>query len=171
MRIKQVGNKKESAAGNFVSDEATITILAGSPVYLKPDGTVPGLSAVSADSIAAARQPFFFGLAIADTAPLGLSEAVVYGMFDYARIVLTSRSATSATWASYAALAIGDIMSVVTAAGVQALSQSGAGSASVQGWDVVLGSTYPSQTTQASSLGVAASQYWTTTTRVFIRRL
>lgn len=167
MRWKYVGNKKDTGMTVFNNDD-TVTILAGGPVFLKPDGTTPGKSAVSAESLAAARQGFFFGFAIANTGLLADGEAQVFGMFDYARVMLCSRSATSATWASYAALAVGDIMSIVTIAGVQAISQSGAGSASAAGWDIQLGASLPSQTTQASSLGPVGS-YWTTQLRVLVQ--
>jgi hypothetical protein len=171
MRFKPVGNKKDLIANNILSDEASITILAGGPTFLKPDGLQPGISAVSAETLAAALQPFFWGFALTDVVPGALGEAIGFGMYDYARVLLTSRSATDATWASYSAIALGDIMAIVTTAGVQAVQRTGAGSASVLGFDVIAGQTKVSQTTQASSLGVQASQYWTTTLRVLIRRL
>jgi len=171
MNFKQVGNKPDKLSVRIKSDEASVTIKQGGPVFLKADGTDPGKSVVSAESLAAALQPFFFGFALMDVAVGADADAIAFGMYDYARVLLTSRSATDATWASYSAGALGDIMAINTVAGVQAMQRTGAGSASVMGFDVVLGATYASQTTLASSLGIAGSQYWTTQLRVFIRRM
>ncbi len=107
MRFKVAGNKKDIVAVVVKNAETTITISAGAPVFLAANGTNDGLAVTSAVSEAAASQTGFFGIATADIAPGALGEAQVFGFFDTARMLIATRSATSAVWASFVAGSIG----------------------------------------------------------------
>lgn len=117
MRFKQTGNKRDIVAVVVKNNSATVTIPKGAPLYL--DVAAPdGLLAKGAPGVSAAETGAnFFGLATADIAPGAYGESVVFGYFDQARIVLTTRSATTATWQTYSALAIGDYVTAITGTG------------------------------------------------------
>jgi hypothetical protein len=171
--IAEMGGDKPVRSRNRIrSDESTVTILKGSPVFFTMDGTRDGIDAVSAEGLAAAKQGFFAGLSTIDIAPGKIRETIIFGTVEYARVVTATRAATTDVWASYAAIATGDILSVLTATGsVQALTRAGAGSAGVFPMFAAVG-TIASATTQASSVGSATfsgSLYSTSTLKVFVR--
>ena len=174
------GNKPNRQRNKVRSGETAITILKGAPMFYKMDGggsnTYPddGIEVVSAESLAAASQTMFAGLAMSDIAPGKYREGLVHGICEYARVVTASRAATTDVWVSYSAGAVGDILSINTATGsVQALSRIGAGSGGVFNM-FGLAQTYASATTIASSVGTAtfsASLYSTNSMKVFVRSL
>lgn len=174
MDFKYVGNKADKAQVTIQSDEASIVIMSGAPIALKANGSYPGLSVTSIEGLAAANTPFFAGFNIGPAMnPTDYAKAQVYGFFEYARVLLSTRATSTDVWASYSAIAIGDIMSLVTTSGVQAVQRSGAGSASNQGWWLNAGATLVSATTQASSIanGVGNSTAMVTQLRCFVRAL
>lgn len=162
MRFKYTGNKKDIAAV-VIKNGDTIGIRSGGPVFQKMNATDDGLAVVSGNNLAAAAEQGFFGIAISDIAAGAFGEAQVYGYFDYARVATCTRAASTDVWASYSAGALRDMLKLMTGTGDVAASVSadqcfvrlGAGSAlSVSGlWPVILGSSFASSTTQASSLG------------------
>ena len=178
--ISMGGNKPNTKRAKVRSGETAITILKGSPVFYKMDGggsnTYPddGIEVVSAESLAAASQTMFAGLATADISPGQYKESMVHGICSYARVITSTRAATTDVWVSYSAGAVGDILSINTATGsVQALSRVGAGSAGVFNM-FGLAQTYASATTLASSVGSAifsASLFSTSAVKVFVRSL
>lgn len=170
------GNKPNRQRNKVRSQETTVTILKGSPMFYSPDGTGDGIDVVQAGGLAAVLQGFFAGFAMQDIAPGKIREGLVHGVCEYARVIVATRAASTDVWASYAAGAIGDVMSVNTAtndgaSGIQALSRVGVGSAGIfPMW--ALGTSYASATTQASSIGsAAASLYSTSAMKVFVRSL
>lgn len=120
MRFKNTGNKRDICAVVVKNVSTTITIPKGAPVFLDvaaPDGLlVKGSPSVSAAETGAN----FFGLATADIAPGAYGESIVFGYFDQARIVLTTRTASNGTWQTYSALAIGDYVTALTGTGTGA---------------------------------------------------
>lgn len=166
------GNKPNVIRAKVHSAETTVTILKGSPVFYKITSTAAndGIDVISAEGLADVNQGFFAGIAMQDIAPGKYREAQVFGICEYARLILTTRSATSATWASQAAGAIGDIMSIATGTNLcQALSDAATGVAGTFP-KFALGTSWASITTQASSLGPTGTA-WTTTGRIFMRAL
>lgn len=168
------GNRAARARSKIRSQETTLTILKGSPCFFAFDATGDGLDAVSASGLAAASQTMFAGLALQDIAPGKIRETLVHGLCEFARVITSTRAASTDVWVSYSAGAIGDILSINTAtndgsSGIQALSRVGAGSAGVFNM-FGLAQTYASATTQASSIG-GASLYSVSTLKVFVRSL
>lgn len=166
------GNKPNTMRAKIRSGETSITILKGGPVFYTLGTTVAdnGIKVVSASGLADVSQGLFAGFAMQDVAVGQYREAQIEGICEYARLILTTRSATSATWASQAAGAIGDVLSIATGTNnCQALSDVGVGSAGIFP-RFVLGTSWASITTQASSLGPTGTA-WTTTGRIFIRSL
>lgn len=166
------GDKPVRSRTRFRSAETTVTILKGGPVFYNMNGTRDGFDAVSAESIAAAKQGFCAGLAVIDTAPGKVRESIIFGTCDYARVITATRGATTDPWGSYAAIAVGDILSILSATGsVQGLTRAGAGSAGVFPFFAAVG-TLASATTQASSVGSATfsgSLNSTSALKVFVR--
>lgn len=177
MRFKMVGNKGDIAAIVIRNnDPNSLTILQGAPcsfISNAPTAT-KGADAKAVEGLAAAEGGFFAGFNMSQTLQIGdYGESIMYGFYDYARVLLATRSASDAAWASYSAIALGDIMSVVTTSGVQAVQRSGAGSATVLGWNIIAAQSIVSATTQTSSLanGVGNSTALVTRLRVFVRAL
>lgn len=120
MRFKQTGNKRDIVAVVVKNTSDTVTIHKGSPVFLDV-ATPDGLLVKGPANVAAAETGAnFFGLATADIAPGAYGESVVFGYFNQARIVLTTRTASSGTWQTYSALAIGDYVTALTGTGTGA---------------------------------------------------
>lgn len=157
--IMQVGNKADAYDLNVKSDESSIVIRSGSPVFLQLDGVDDGLAVLSAENLSAHENDLCMGLVLGDILPGGDGKARAFGMVVNARIITATRAATTDPWASYPAGVIGDFLSIVTATGnVQGLIRAGSGSqSSSRGIYFRLASAYASSTTQASSLGTATS--------------
>lgn len=155
MKIQTVGAKPQNLTRLIRSTESTLTIKKGAPVALDFSASKNGWGCKSVVSLAAAEEGFFFGLASADIIPGAFGETV-YGYIAQARVVITSRSATSAAWVSVPAIALGDILNIVTAtdaiSGVQALSRSAAGSAITSPAVLIAAETVASATTLSSTL-------------------
>lgn len=179
MRFKVHGNKKD-VVGIVVQNDDAIVIKAGAPVFLKIDGADDGMDVVSSNNLGAAAEQGFAGIATKDIAVGSYDEPQVFGFFDYARVAVGSRAASSDVWASYPAGALRDMLAVMTGTGHaagstqadQCFTRLGAGSAiSVSGlWPVILGETYASSTTRASSLG-GSSTVSVTLKKVFVRAM
>lgn len=181
MRLKFVGNKADKAVVVIKNANTSIEIKPGAPVFFDCDAASPnqGLSVLSPDGLPNAEQGFFAGFNLTPS-PSGATllvgdtgESLVYGIYDYARVLLSTRAASTDVWASYSAVALGDIMSFVSTSGVQAVQRSAAGSATCLGWWVQAAQTLVSQTTQASSVanGVGNSTAMVTQLRVMVRVL
>lgn len=164
MRFKSVGNKGDRIMTVIVNNDVNNTTLRqGSPCFMDLTPAIPdprgGAGVVTPEGLASAQQVFFAGLNTgADSVPGGdclfgqYAESIVYGFYDYCRVLLSTRATSTDVWASYAAVALGDIMSFVTTSGVQAVQRSAAGSASNQGWWINAAQSLVSATTQASSV-------------------
>lgn len=173
MRIKTVGDGKEVALVGFTNEESSVAIKRGGPVFYKPLATAVGKGAVSAESLANASQNMFAGFnAGPDVAANGRGEAQAYGFFEYARVLVTTRAASTDAWASYPAVALNDQLKFVTAAGVQAVDRSGAGAANVL-VAVAAAFSYASSTTIASTAGYGVGDILNSIVelRVFVRGL
>lgn len=160
MRFKMTGNKRDIVAVVVKnSDTNSLTVKQGSPVILKASGTDDGLAIVSATNVALANLGMFFGIALTDIALNAFGEAQVFGYYDSVRVRVASRAASTDVWASFAAGAVGDGLTLLTGTGGaaasvaadQAVANIGSVAYTVDPY-IRLGQTYASQTTQASSL-------------------
>lgn len=160
MRFKVVGTKRDIMAA-VIKNKDTIIIKRGGPVFYALNGTDDGYAAISANNLAAALQGNFLGVALEDMAVNALApEVQCFGVNDNTRVRTATRAASTDVWASYAAGAIGDILSPVTGTGHaagsteadQAFSNGGSAAYSVFA-RVRLAQSYASATTQASSIG------------------
>ena len=172
MRFQTLGGKRQFGSATVRSSESSVTIKKGAPIFWKSDASASamGVSVKSAESLAAAEEGFFAGMALQDINPSQMGDAYCYGLLEDVRVQLASRAASTDVWASYSAGALGDIMRFTTIADGQAVVRSGAGSASALFWNVHLAETYASTTTQASSIG-GTSLVSITTLRCFIRAM
>lgn len=159
MRFKSVGNKADLAAVVIRNNDPNSTVIkTGAPTFFIDNATLRGLDVAAADGLAAANQGGFAGFNVSQPLNVGdFGEAMVFGYYDYARIFLSSRATTTDSWASYAAIVLGDIMAFITGSGIQGVSRSGAGSATNLGWWVRAAQTLASATTLASSVGGAST--------------
>jgi len=167
------GNKPNRARAKIRSKETTVTILKGGPSFYTMTGTDDGLNAVSAEAIANVQQGLFAGIAAQDILPNKIRETIIHGVVEFARVLTASRPTTTDAWVSYPAGAIGDVMSMISGAGLQGFTRAGAGSAGIFP-NFVLGATYASATTQASSVGSAlfsGSTWSLSTVKIFLRTI
>ena len=176
MRFKSVGNKADLACVVIRNNESTLAIKVGAPVALDPTGSNLGVDVKSVVSLAAASQGNFFGIALAALNPGDFGEAQVFGYNGIARTVLTTRSATTATWASVAAGSYGEYLTIGTGTGNTASN----GDQALVRVDTApqtaaqfarLMETFASIDTLASSLGPQSMSVWTTTRKVFLRAM
>ena len=177
MRFKNVGNKADMCAiVTRNNDPNSLAFKAGAPLFFISNATLRGLDVKVADGLVAAEGGLFAGFNLSGAMVVGdFGESMVFGFYDYARVLLSTRATTTDVWVSYSAIALGDIMSFITTSGVQAVQRSGAGSATVLGWNVIAAQTLVSFTTQASSVLTAGvvgnSTAMVTQLRVFVRAL
>lgn len=176
MRFKQVGNKYDVAAIVFKNNDAQ-NIKVNAPVVLDFSPTTElGAQAKSTNSLAAAEQGNFFGISLTEVLPGQYGEAQVFGFNPNARIVLTTRAASTDVWASQAAGSIGEYLTMGTGTGLaasvgdQALVRVGTAAQTVNQM-VRLAETFASATTLASSLGPQTATIWTITKKVFLRAM
>jgi hypothetical protein len=113
MLINTVGNKADTIS-IVVKNSGTATIPAGSPVYFTFNGTDDGTSVIDATAAGAAKYQTFAGVLPADVVPNSMSNAVVFGFMNAAKVIRQTRSATSVDYAA-TTIAIGDILVVDTA--------------------------------------------------------
>lgn len=159
MKFQTLGGKPQYASVT-VKNADTLIIPKGAPSFYDPTqtGDKLGLAVLSDTALAAANQGFFAGIAKADIGIARFGDSECYGLVP-CRVIVATRSATSAVWASYVALAIGDIMGFSSAVSAQAIIRLGAGSADSAGYLIRAASSYASSTTQASTLGVSTALF------------
>lgn len=117
MRFQSMGDKKEFVAYKVKNDESSASITAGMPVILSVDGTDDGLAVVLPTSSTAAKiAAFQFGVATGTIAAGKIGEALVNGMYDSGIIVCATRAASTDSFASYAAIAVGAVLHPVSVA-------------------------------------------------------
>lgn len=121
MRLPTLGAKYQTAIVQ-VKNADTAVIPNGTPVCLAFNGTDDGLAVVlpSTGGTAKATTLFagvveFTGTSAGTGLPVGsIGDAFFFGMVTNAKVLVVTRSATSAAWPSYAAIAIGDGLGVET---------------------------------------------------------
>jgi hypothetical protein len=169
MRYQLSGGKPDIVAVSVKNAETT-AIPYGTPVILAFNGTDDGLAVLLPSSAGAIKSnALLYGVA-GNSIPAGdVSEVIAYGIVQSARILLATRSASSASWsasdsiASFGALVVDTINNVFS---LQTTSQD-------------LGEALPNAVLLQSIAAVVASASatsdsrtaYTTTKRIFVRML
>jgi len=134
MRFRQVGNKYD-VASIVVKNNTAAAIPMGAPVFMSFNGTDDGLAVIGANAASAVQQNMLAGIIVAPglgavtglTANGGFGEAQVFGFCQSTRLVRQTRATSTDSYASAAAVSVGDILQVNTLTNVDALSDAGAG--------------------------------------------
>lgn len=120
MRFQTLGDK-----GNFssitVRNKDAVAIDAKAPCFFQnpTNASKTGLDVVAAESLAAGDQKLFAGIAFAEIPVNGLGDALTFGFIEDVQQFVRSRSATNVTWATAAAVTVGDELLGYTAVGLQ----------------------------------------------------
>lgn len=172
MRQQTLGRKPQNQWFHIFNTD-TVTIKKGAPCVLDSaaaQSTKFGFGVKSIESLAAAEQGLFMGLATQDIATKTEGDTVA-GYVTNARVLRQSRAASTDVWLSTTAIAVGDVLAMLTAVGVQCLSRSAAGSAFTNIMPVIAFETAASITTIASSSTAGADTsllYSTSILKVFV---
>lgn len=179
MRLPTLGAKYQTTLVQ-VKNADTVAIPNGSPICFAYNGTDDGLAVVlpSTGGVTKASNLFagvcnFSG---STSLPVGsIGDAQFFGMVTNARLLLVTRSATSAVWPSYAAIAVGDALAVETVNNV--FTDLAAGAQTAFGVQAVAAAAIASATTQASTtssgslLALNAATALTVATKVNLRAM
>ena len=179
MRIRQVGNKSDLMAVVVHNAEVSAAIGAGIPVVLNGNGTKDGLDVVlpATSGVLGNIIGLLFGVTTNKIANGDYGEAVVYGFHPTVTLEINSRSASTASWATQAAISGGQFMSVDTVANMlvtfpstigvntNSLTNNALATNYVMPVAVVLGGSAGTASCVASQAGSASS---TADTRVYI---
>jgi hypothetical protein len=117
MRINQnPGFKTPDRMAVKIHNADTVTIPAGAPVVLNMNGTNNGMDVVLPSTSGSLEliQALSYGV---NTGPLAVGsygEAIVFGMCQNLLLELNTRANSSASWSTYAALSIGQYLSIDT---------------------------------------------------------
>lgn len=112
-----------------VKNGGSSTIPRGCPVVLDMDGTDDGVAVVAPSGAAAGdATSFFIGIAKKDIPAGEWGDAVCFGWCNYATVVRQTRAASTDSYASAPALAVGDQLNLQSVG--DGLTRSGAGNVS-----------------------------------------
>lgn len=115
--MQQYGNKGLALKQEYYNGEASASIPPGAPLVFKMDGTDDGIKAVLPSSASALlAQNFFCGIAAdgQSVATGGYGSAVILGFHSGAIVALQTRTASTESWSTAAALSVGQALSVDT---------------------------------------------------------
>jgi hypothetical protein len=135
------------------NQESSADLQVGSTCCFNFSGTEDGVGVVSSNTGAAAKATSLFAGIVLGNAALPANtygRAQRGGLVNYARVLRATRAASTDTWASIAALTIGDLLAVDTVN--NALQRTAAGAASAFLALGALAQTLASVTTLASSV-------------------
>ena len=179
MRLGIIG--KDKAEKVFVvvhNNEATADFINGQAVAYDVAGTVPGNDAKLPATIGGGSPPFLVGV-IGNTTPLSGTNAgllgvpngqfgliQVYGFCQYTQIVRQTRAASTDSFQSNVAIAVGDIMVATT--NVNGLTRSGASSISAAVFNIVAWESFASFSSSASATSDTRTAI-TTAVKTFLR--
>ena len=125
-----IGQKDRPYTGvRTVFNADTTTISMGAPCHLEWSTTVPnGVKNLSSGS-AAKCTAFFMGIAVADIPAGNYGDVVSAGFCNIVKVVRMTRAASTDSWNSYTALAVGDYFTLDTVNNAAARSGAGAAAA------------------------------------------
>ena len=169
MRFKEVGNKRDTIAMVVRNDESSSSIPRGAPVCLTMDGTDDGLAVVLPASGAAIKaHSLAFGVALDTIVAGAFGEVQNFGVCDYVKATINTRAATTDSWTSRAAVAVGQLLVVDTVNNAFATAASVAATSYLP--VAVVGSAVASQAASASTTANDATVV-TTSIKAFLRML
>lgn len=152
MRLQLLNRESAEKIFIYVRNGSGGTLSAGRPTAFDMDGTRDGRDVSSATTAAAAKATSLFaGVPPIDIADNDSGMVQVFGFIDNLMYAHVTRAASTDAWASYPALAVGDVMSIDTVGNGFNRSAAGAASAFLAGF--VGAQTLASATTLASSIG------------------
>lgn len=118
MNSPMIGSAPFKSFGNFKSDEASATIPVGAPICFVMDGTEDGFAAVLPSTAGAAKTPELFAgvnvTAGTGVTPNGFGQFQCYGLCNYALVAQQTRAASTDSYASAAALSVGQPLQIDT---------------------------------------------------------
>lgn len=160
-------NGQENATIICRNDESSSSITKGDAVCFIMDGTRDGKDVIKVTTGAAAKATTLLAGVALETATAGNKvRLAVRGVVQTLNLVLQTRAATTDSWASYPALAIGDVLGIDTVGGNPRRTAAGAASANLAA--MVALQTLASATTQASTTS-NTSLVSSTTIKAFLR--
>lgn len=168
MRIKQVGNKADTAF-IVVRNSLSRDIPLGAPVFFTMNGTNDGLDVIDANGAAGAKQEFLAGIAAGIIPANQIGEAQVFGICQNTRVVTITRAASTDTYNSVTAIVVGDVMAINTLTLADAISRSAAGAATAAIPNIVAAQAYTSTASQSSSFDTTSRTAITTFLKTFLR--
>lgn len=116
MKFWNAGSGKAEDLVHVVKNAETVTIPTGTPVVYAFNGTDDGLAVILPSSSTAAKIAVFqAGVAVHDILPGRMENVQVYGFNRKSLFVRGTRAASTAAWASAAAISIGEVMSINSA--------------------------------------------------------
>lgn len=166
-----VGNKYD-AAFVVVRNSLTVSIPQGAPVFFALNGTNDGLDVTNANTVgSAAGQEAIAGIVATPGGllPNGYGEAQVYGICQTTRVVTATRTTSTDSYNSFAAVATFDILQINTLSGVDGLSRSGAGSVTANLHNMLAAQAYTSTASQSSSFDTTSRTAIVASLRTFLR--
>ncbi len=176
MRFRTVGNKYD-VAYIVVRNSLTVsnsTIPQGAPCFFVLNGTNDGLDVTNANAAAGAGQEAIAGIVATPggLAPNAYGEAQVFGICPSTRIVSFTRTTSTDSYNSAGSIIPFDILQINTGAGVDALSRSGAGSATAIVHNIIAAASGPTSTaSQSSSFDTTSRTMISSTLKTFLRIL
>ena len=130
MNFKTLNDQKPEVVTYLAGNASTTAIVAGNPVCLSLNGTDDGHDVEElCNSAATQSHSFFVGIAVAGIPAKGRAEVTVSGFARGVNILSGTRAASTGTWATQAAIALGDVLILQTVG--DALTRSTAGAATV----------------------------------------
>lgn len=153
--------------------ETTLDIEAGRPMIFAMSGTDDGLGVVLPSSSTAAKiGAFTAGVAVRTLGAGKQGDCQVYGFNRNTKVVRGTRAASTDAWPSFAAFAIGDILSVDSTN--NCFGRFGAASNLAVKWPFVIAEALASVTTMASSVlggNAASATVYLQTAKSFIKMM
>lgn len=114
MRMQTLGDKPPFVDVNI---SPRVAVSAGQPVVLAADGTNDGFEVVlPSGSTAALASTLLMGVALNDLAAYEVGNARVFGKVEKLRLITGTRAASTDSYASYASVIAGAVLSLNTAA-------------------------------------------------------
>ena len=173
MRFRTVGNKYDVAFIVVHNSMTAKTIPQGAPVFFILNATNDGLDVRDANTAAGAGQEAIAGIVATNGGlqPLGYGEAQVFGICPSTRIITATRTTSTDSYNSFTAILPFDILAINTLSGYDALSRSGAGSATAIVHNIIAAASYTSTASQSSSFDTTSRTAITSTLKTFLRIL
>lgn len=174
IRLNQVGNKAGRISATVKNGESSSSIPRGTPVVLKMTDTAAtddGLSVcLPATAGSALSYAIKYGIITDTTAVNNQSEAVLFGVCNYALVTRMTRAASSDSWTSSAAIASGVALGIDTLNNALLVGASIAGSIASNAAMAVLLDSIASAAASATATSDTRTAI-TSAVRVFVRML